>query len=533
LFSLQGDNTVQGFTFSDENVYTPASRTGNGAISLGIEAQYAKNIALEDPRLSHVIISRNEFKLPFVGILGQGLPIDHLFITYNTLGAYEDGLYINRWGNTLADNRFDMTDSVVAHNVFHPSSHDSVIASQLGGGTRLDFSDNLADGSSARYLYQAADRKGFRAAFFWNLSYNSELKLISRNEVRCAGDKQGDGEAIVFDGDDEKDYGGFERAAAVQASSQPGADTTITVNAKPLTGPLGFEGQWLQVVQGPGLGQLRKITSYRSDAGTATFTVSPAFDVAPREGSVVTVGLQNWQSYIVDNVVEQSSTVCVNGTKSEPTGGAISFYAQTADSVIDGNRQSATTGISVAHQYMLYPGKLAFLMLQSSNEIRDNQVNRAPVFGGVRGKSGIRAFYVASREPSASPPPPVLGFGLVIAGNRLNEADDVDGAIEFEDGGQVGFLNSRGGCAAQWKLAAVPLVFHNELRNSGGIDINGRDLRHHPACRGTVRDSVVWHASLYDNSCEGTSGALLDSGTETQLVCPARRANSCECAGAR
>jgi hypothetical protein len=53
----------------------------------------------------------------------------------------------------------------------------------------------------------------------------------------------------------------------------------------------------------------------------------------------------------------------------------------------------------------------------------------------------------------------------------------------------------------------VPLVFHNELRNSGGIDINGRDLRHHPACRGTVRDSVVWHASLYDNSCEGTSGS--------------------------
>ena len=533
LFNLQGDNTVQGFTFSDENVYTPASRTGNGAISLGLDAQYAKNSALADPRLSHVIISRNEFKLPFVAILGQGLPIDHLFITYNTIAAYENGLYINRWGNTFVDNRFDMTDSVVAHNVFHPSSHDAVIASQLGGGTRLDFSDNLADGSSARYLYRSTDRKGFRAAFFWNLSYNSELKLISRNEVRCAGDKPGDGEAIVFDGDNEKDYGGFERAAPVQASSQLGTSTTVTVGAQPLTGPLGFEGQWLQVVQGPGLGQLRKITSYRSDAGAATFTVSPAFDVAPREGSVVTVGLQNWQSYVVDNVVEQSPTVCVNSTKSEPTGGAISFYAQTADSVIDGNRQSATTGISVTHQYMLYPGQLAFLMLQSSNEIRDNQVNRAPVFGGVRGKSGIRAFYVATREPGASPPPPVLGFGLVIAGNRLTEADDVDGAIEFEDGGPVGFLNSRGGCAAEWKIAAAPAIFHNELRNSGGIDLNGRDLRQHPACRGTVRDSIVWHATLYDNSCEGTSGSLQDSGTGTQLVCPAARANSCECVRAR
>src|SRR5882757_8616734 len=93
----------------------------------------------------------------------------------------------------------------------------------------------------------------------------------------------------------------------------------VTVEGKPLTGSLSFVGQWLQVVQGPGLGQLRKVTGYRSDSQTATFTVLPAFDVLPQPGSAVTVGLQNWQSYIVDNLVDHSSPTCINAFKSAPT----------------------------------------------------------------------------------------------------------------------------------------------------------------------------------------------------------------------
>jgi hypothetical protein len=407
-----------------------------------------------------------------------------------------------------------------------------VIASQLGGGTRLDFSDNTADGTAAQYLYRPTDAKGFRAAFFWNLSANSELELISRNKILCPGDKPGDGEAIVLDGANEKDYGGFERVAAVQVSPGTHPDgRKIRVNAKPLMGPLGFEGQWLQVVQGPGLGQLRKITSYKSDEMGASFTVSPAFDVAPREGSAVTVGLQNWQTYIIDNRIDQSSPLCVNGPKKERTGGAIVFYAQTADSVMDGNEQIASTGLMATHQYILNPGNLAFVMLQSSNEIRENRIERGPSFGGLRGVSGIRTFYVAGRETNASAPPPVLGFGLVIAGNHLAEAEGADGAIEFEEAGEVGPLNAAGGCSAAWKIANAPLVFHNELRNSRGIDINGHDLRQRPpTCQGMPRNSVIWHAALYDNTCIRVfPRALVDFGTSTKRICTAGRADSCGC----
>ena len=510
LFNLQGDNTVEGFSFSDVNIYSGA-RSTSAALSLGIDAHYARNISLREPRLSNVIISRNEFRTPYVAILGQGLPIDHLFITYNTVGAYENGLYINRWGNTVASNPFDMTDSVVAHNVFQPSSYAGVIASQLGGGTRLDFSDNTADGSAARFLYNPADPRGFRAAFFWNLSVNSELKLISNNKVLCAGDKPGDGEAIVFDGADERAYGGFERAAPVRSASgargSGSRSSTVVVDTKPLTGPLSFVGQWLQVVRGPGRGQLRKITAYASDERTATFTVEPPFDVLPRTDSTVTVGLQNWQSYIVDNVVDQSPGTCVNGPKAAPTAGSISFYAQTADSVIAGNQQTGTSGISLTHQYILHPGEPAFLMLQSANEVRDNRIEGAAAFAGLRSASGIRTFYVVTPEPRGIPEPPLLNFGVTIAGNRLNGASDESGGITFEDGGPVGFLNARGGCSANWELAAAPLIFHNELKNSRGIGINGRESPQHPAtCRGSVRDSVVWNATLYGNLCSGAPG---------------------------
>src|SRR5262249_3864028 len=145
-------------------------------------------------------------------------------------------------------------------------------------------------------------------------------------------------------------------------------------------------------------------------------------------------------------------------------------------SVIDGNRLLHTNGISLTHQYRLFPGKPAFLMLQSSNEVRNNLIDQAPLFGGLRGQSGIRNYYVITGASQTEAQPPVLGFGTVIVGNRLLGADDVNGAIEFENGGGVGFLNAHDGCTATWPLAVAPLVFHNELQSSRGIDIAGRDI---------------------------------------------------------
>src|SRR5262249_51053752 len=90
LFNLQGDNIVRGFTFDDENTYGAQDNTDNAALNLGIDAAYAHEAGLGDPRLSYLVISRNEFKLPFKAILGRGLPLDHLFITYNTIAAHEN-----------------------------------------------------------------------------------------------------------------------------------------------------------------------------------------------------------------------------------------------------------------------------------------------------------------------------------------------------------------------------------------------------------------------------------------------------------
>lgn len=533
MFNLQGENIVAGFTFSDANLYDSSSVLDVAAINLGLSAIYSRDLGLPPSRLSYIIISRNEFRLPLQGILARGLPLDHLFITHNILAAYKNGLYINRWFNADPTRAFDLTDSVIAYNSFQPSSHDEVIGSQIGGGTRLDFSDNRADGTATKYLYRPTDRKGFRAGFFWNLSSNSEMKLISRNTITCSGDKPGDGEALVLDNVDPRDYGGFERAAPVASASA----ATVVVDILPRPGKLPVVGQWLQIVDGPGLGQLRKITAYRNIGVSAEFTVAPAFDVPPTNASRVTVGLENWHTYIVSNSVDHSAKTCVNALKQERTAGGILFYAPTADSVIEGNRQTATTGIVLTHQYILDAANPGRFMLQSSNQVRDNDVVGHPGFGPSSGTSGIRAFYVASREPGATPPPPVLGFNTVIAGNRLDEADDPYGAIGLEDGGLVGFLNADGGCTARYRLGVLPLIFHNQLRNTHGIDINGRNVRQNASsCSDRLRDSIVWGAQLYNNSCRAVSAApitnpaaraVMDFGTGTQLKCA--QADSCEC----
>src|SRR5262249_18034429 len=60
LFNLQGDNTVEGLTFSDENVYSENSTRGIAALALGVGSLRARSLAPRDPTLSHIIITHNE-----------------------------------------------------------------------------------------------------------------------------------------------------------------------------------------------------------------------------------------------------------------------------------------------------------------------------------------------------------------------------------------------------------------------------------------------------------------------------------------
>jgi hypothetical protein len=542
LFNLQGRNVVQGFTFSDENVYTPATPGGiNTALELGIDYNYARNIPLANPVVSHVIITQNEFKIPFTGIQSLGLPIDHLFITNNVLAGYWNGLYLSQQFSNWLTNPYHLTDSVIASNTFDPTSYPQTIASQISGGTRLDFSNNTADGTATTYLYSPSDPKGFIAAFFWNLSDNGETNLISQNVANCSGDKGPNGEAIVFDGGNLGNYGGFTQAVQVaSATSNASTASTITVNATPLTAALGYNGQWVQVVGGPGVGQVRKITSSNIGGSSSTFTVEPAFDVLPQPGSLLTVGLENWQTYIVSNTVDHSSPLCQNPYRAfaAANAGTISFFTQTADSVIEGNQQTATTGILLYEGYWWSgSGTAAGLSMHSSNEIRNNFIFGPPDFGGTIGRAGLRTAYLTDpggpNTTLPSLPPPVVNFGQVIAGNELVQVPEEGGAIEFWDADWVGPQNSQGGCSSSWKLVEAPVIFQNTLSDSPlGIGINVLAQPHGlpGGCSPSVRETVVWHSVLYENSCQSVTQPLIDNGTASQRVCPAATGGTCECA---
>jgi hypothetical protein len=108
-----------------------------------------------------------------------------------------------------------------------------------------------------------------------------------------------------------------------------------------------YNEHWIQIANGVGIGQARKIVSYTVDpiAEEVTFVVSPAWDVVPQAGtSMMTVARDFWQVYTVDNTVD------IRGcTKNNQNGlkryGIIGFGAMMTDSTAEGNIQYEAAGI--------------------------------------------------------------------------------------------------------------------------------------------------------------------------------------------
>jgi hypothetical protein len=558
--------------------------------------------------ISYVVITGNIFNKPYLAIGNGGLPIDHLMITDNTFGgAFSNAIYImQNTNNVWLPYRF--SDSIVAFNNFYPSSFyqytngsyqggtvpvdtSGPIATQLGTGLRDDFSNNVADGRSTTYFYDQnitpTNPKGWRAAFFWNTGNNQELTLVSENKAFCSGDKAGDGEALAYDGS--AGLGGLldingNSAAALSvvasavwtdpATGDHGSTVTVqgavvdpikNVQTQAIPASKFYPGQWLQIVQGMGVGQWRKIVSLapgsNTSGATVTFNVLPAFDVQPLASqpndSVVTISPAYWQNVTTDNYVDQSlaagCTLLNQNYKQQakgnvipyPGGGVITWFAPTADSAIEGNQQNSSSGIELYHYYSPAGSgeTTSYSIVKTSSEVRNNVIDGEIEWTSEYSSGGIQTGSGATASPAYSSAwnptnPPVTAFGITIAGNSISQAGATNfntssgvptpmGAIAVTPGINYNGPTDSSGQSA-WKMSESTLIFHNTLTNMKGGGLNRTDIGIASLSAGIPE---VWRTVLYANTCNSVQTTMTDHGMGTVRYCPIHSSASCECTG--
>ena len=536
LLTLVGENSVTGLAFTDAQPYTSIQES-RPVIQLGKRPSGSDD---QTEAVSDVVISENTFLRVGRAMVDSSRPMQRLLITHNTFGGYDNALLLTGAGASLA-HPYRIDDSIVRQNRFVPGSfldvsiHQGAIATQLGASHRVDFSENVADGSATEGLQNPADPRGWRAAFFWNITNNNEELLIAENQVSCSGDKAGDGEAFSFDG-----HGttfGFDVAQTVDASGSDWVsvhgDLLHVQNGQPV--PDGYyNGHWLTIIQGPGLGQTRRVVHYSEDraTGRVTFRVEPQWDVIPAQGiSQLALGRQYWQVYVVANQVSQAKPPCQKSNFNGPRGGVIGFWTPVADSVIQSNRQFDSDGIEYLQGYAAKTASCRDCMGSASHatalEIRANLIDGEYDWDSDCSWSGVRGYYWATPTPEA--PPPIVGFGTVIAHNSIIHADGQrGGAIDIASAGPVGLVGPPPG---NWTMVQNVLIFGNLIR-----DIAGALPR--PACHDSQRQRVGIHlegqqiirdAVLEGNRCEGVDHFLDDAGADTAALCSPGAGQTCEC----
>jgi hypothetical protein len=554
-FALQGHNTVAGFKFGDARQYGPKDYAAP-MLSLGVRWDRAKFYGVAGSAApSHMAIAKNLFDRPFIAIGSGGLPLDHIVVVDNVFGAYRAALV---WEGTNTAFPYHFSDSVISHNTFYPGSYLDVaigqgtVATGLSGGSRIDFSDNVADGTSSAFLYNPEqDAKGWRAAFFWAMHDDVELMLVSRNTVTCSGDKDGDGEAIAYDNNHNRPgFAGLtEPVISSSSDSTGGSKVTLrgslieshdfygkVVDVRPTARY--YVGDWLQIVQGPGIGQARKIAAISAGAdsqgSTVTFTVYPRLDVLPDPGSLATVGRMFWQTLTIDNFIDHRQPTCLKSNRTRRAGGLITLYAQTTDSVVEGNRQFDTSGILLVHQFQsVDPGagiRSAGAMVQSFNEIRGNLVSGTYDANDrtAQAEYGIAAGFGATPHTK---PPPTISYGLAISHNTVERGGGSKGAISFNQGWYTGPPSSVLAGITPWKIADATLVFKNTFTDLGGSGSSAVGIG---ISAGNRTTPIEWRTVIYGNVCQGIPPRepLVDLGTQTVRYCPAVTPQSCDCLNA-
>jgi hypothetical protein len=545
-FTLLGQTSVSGFTFHDLQIYRPGDRAGP---YLQLGKRWDRPISATERAsgrrsVSDVAISRNVFDKPLIAIGAGGVPIVRLTLTHNIFGAYHAALELtgDSYNNEFP---FRLDDSIIDYNIFKPGSELDVInksgaiASEIGAGHRVDFSNNMADGASLDYLYAPDDPKGWRAAFFWSSTNNVEEVLVSRNTATCTGDKIGDGEAIAFDSN-------TNTFAFAELPTVSWADESSIIVSAPLISrqhdrdvPVDsyYVGHWVQIVSGPGLGQTRKIIGYSTDATTHStkIRVAPDWDVVPISGSTrVSVGREYWQLYVVGNQVDNRRPLCGKSNRSRRAGGAVGLWAQTADTVFAGNRQFDSDGIFaqqnsgfVTQDYhpIEHPcaGCTTMGFFNFFLEIRDNIIDGEYDWEDDCSRSGIGLGVAAA--PWTGAPPPTVGFGVSIAHNTIRRADE-------QYGGAIAQVNTwyAGPPPNRWPLSDNALIHHNSISSIDGARARAICGPTHARMGITFPDApIAWRTVLYANSCKDVSTPIGSGGIDTVKVCPSSTSDSCEC----
>lgn len=542
-FTLIGGSAVSGIHFRDLQEYQASDvqhEVAGPYLQLGEDfARVASgsNIGMA-ASVDELVITHNIFDKTFIAIGDAGLPISRLFITENEFGAFYEAL-------RLTGNRYNMSypfridDSVFDDNTFKPGSLMDTphflgsIASELGAALRVDFSGNIADGSSVDYLYRADDPSGWRAAFFWSLNGNVEKLLVSGNSATCTGDKTGDGEGISFD--DNGNTFAFPTVTGIARATASSLTLSVPLLARQNSCDIPvqsyYSDHWVQIVGGPGLGQVRKIKRYATDpsTGQTTFEVQPRWDVVPVHGKTrVAVGREYWQVYTVDNEVDHRKPLCKKSNTMRSMGGVIGMWAQAADSVIEGNRQFDTDGILTQQAYILPQkpcadcGMMGYF--QYFLEIRANLIDGEYDWEVDCSGSGITTGIAAA--PWDDPDPPTVAYGVSVSHNIIRHADATRG-------GAIAQVASwyAGPEPGRWMLSVNQLIHHNAISEVDGSRARAKCATAHGRIGISFpAEPIAWRTVLYANSCAKVSQPIEKrGGVETVSACPSSAADSCEC----
>jgi hypothetical protein len=533
VFTVQGRNQIASLRFEDARTYV-SSDPWSGFFALGIPIAPSSSIA-------DVLFANNVFAGPYIGITGNGYPVKHLYVVNNEFGAYYNGIRLDGIDSLR---RLRVDDSIINGNTFKPGAFllectQGTVATEIGASSHLDYSGNSFMGTATDYL-GANPVLGWVGGSFFHTVNNHETTLVSQNFYSCTGDKGGNGEAIVYD--ENGNTFGFAAAKAVSAatansvtvSTADGMGLLATQNGNPEPVDTYYSDHWVRISNGRGLGQVRKIASYSIDtsAQTVVFNVTPDWDVPPDMSSNLVVEREAWQTYTVDNEIDNRDCMGVSesGDKKQ---GTIGLQASAADSTIEGNDMHQAGGILGWMTYQVdLPPSMSFpqgwshgVSLQSFIDVRRNTIEGEVDYASNCSIGGINWSYAALTGPDVNnlPPSPVVeGYGISIANNSVTHADGVAG-------GAISLTYSWRSPPNSHSFEHV-LIHHNSISDLAAPAPDRLETTTTSLCKGVlgclkpirdvgifIQEPVTYWTVLYKNASSQVATPVLDDGSNTML----------------